>query len=76
MVRPARAQPCATAHQPKASDTKNSLNVQSIYLMFWFAVPLSCISCAPFSGFMARKGPSSLLRQFRVTVGCLFEVIF
>jgi hypothetical protein len=51
----------------KSSDTKNSLVGRGVFLVSSFAGSLFSFPLAPFSGFMARKGPSSRLRQFRVT---------
>jgi hypothetical protein len=43
----------------KSSDTKNSLGGGGVFLVSSFAGSLSSFSLAPFSGFMARKRPSS-----------------
>jgi hypothetical protein len=51
----------------KSSDTKNSPIHLSIYLASPFAVSLISFPFAPFFGFMAKKWPSSRLKQFRVT---------
>jgi len=50
IVRLASPHPSATAHQPKASDPKNSLNDSGNCWSFWFAVSLVPISLTPLSG--------------------------
>ena len=51
----------------KSSDTKNSPIHSSTYLAISSAVSLTSFPLAPFFGFMAKKWPSSQLKQFRVT---------
>jgi hypothetical protein len=51
----------------KPRDEKNSLLQLPIYLASWYAVSPISISLVPLFGFMAKKRPFSLLRQFFVT---------
>ena len=44
MVRPALAHPCATAHQPKSSRSKNSLIGPVFFLTTWFSFSLVLVS--------------------------------